>query len=192
MSLSSYRNSFKHKRGRFITQSSIVQNATFDFAFKTSVFINVPLLVIKSLPHLLQRCQLRISFLCPIWLSFSLLIEHGKYTVTLRPCNRQESALPETVSPCLAVESMGDLKVICSCLNPNWIKVENSLTNVYDIHLSLVSPLCTLLYQQIVKLLFSFYFFDLKFKIKKKSFLNKIRKMRSKKLNRVINEWLYP
>lgn len=41
MSLSSYKNSFKHRRGRLITEFSMVQNRAFNLAFEINVFINV-------------------------------------------------------------------------------------------------------------------------------------------------------
>ena len=65
----------------------------------------------------------------------------------------------------------------------------NSLKNVYDVHLSLVNPVSTLLCQQIIKRLFSLYFFEFKMK---KNYLNKIRKIKSKKLHTVKDDWLYP
>ena len=123
-------------------------------------------LVIKCPPHLLQRCQLRISFCPPIWLSFSLLIAHRKYTVTFHPSNRRERVLPQNVSPLSCCRIHRGSEGYSQLFEPSLNKTGkcNSLKNVYGVHLSLVNPVSTLLCQQIIKRLFSFYFFEFKMK----------------------------
>lgn len=89
-----------------------------------------------------------------IFLPFDLIFSFVTSTtqeilVTLRSFNKQERALPES-SPLSYCRIQGGFEGYMQLFEPQLNKSgkkPNSLTNVYDIHLSLVSPLSTLLYQ---------------------------------------------